>query len=69
MQRRRSSWTPSLMSRPRELVFFCDRDLGRQFPTLLADAGIQVERHDVHFGPRPPMQSGWRRSEAEVGWP
>jgi hypothetical protein len=39
------------MSEPRELVFFADRDLGRQFPALLLAAGVRTERHDDHFGP------------------
>lgn len=39
------------MSEPRELVFFADRDLGRQFPTLLIQAGVRIERHDDHFKP------------------
>jgi len=39
------------MSEPRELVFFSDRDLGYQFPTLLIAAGVRIERHDDHFKP------------------
>jgi hypothetical protein len=42
------------MSGPRELVFFSDRDLGRQFPALLRAAGVQIERHDDHFQPDTP---------------
>lgn len=30
-------------------VFFTDRDLGKQFPALLRNAGISVERHADHF--------------------
>lgn len=30
-------------------VFFTDRDLGKQFPALLRNAGISVERHSDHF--------------------
>jgi excisionase family DNA binding protein len=55
------------MSGPRELVFFCDRDLGRQFPTLLAEAGIQVERHDVHFGPTT-SDADWLAEIGRRGW-
>ncbi len=29
--------------------FFTDRNLGRQFPRILAAAGIKVHRHDDHF--------------------
>lgn len=35
-------------------VFFTDRDLGRQFPAVLAAAGIAVERHDDLFPPTCP---------------
>ena len=33
------------------LVYFTDRDLGKQFPTILASAGITVERHHELFQP------------------
>lgn len=32
-------------------VYFTDRDLGKQFPGILADAGIAVERHGDLFAP------------------
>ncbi|MBK6471142.1 MAG: hypothetical protein IPF94_10470 [Betaproteobacteria bacterium] len=32
-------------------VFFTDRDLGKQFPRILAEAGIVVERHGDLFQP------------------
>lgn len=32
-------------------VYFTDRDLGKQFPALLADAGLRVERHVDLFTP------------------
>lgn len=32
-------------------VYFTDRDLGKQFPRILADAGIAVERHADLFPP------------------
>ena len=32
-------------------VYFTDRDLGKQFPRILADAGIAVERHGDLFEP------------------
>ena len=32
-------------------VYFTDRDLGKQFPRILADAGIEVERHGDLFQP------------------
>jgi len=37
------------MNAPREYVFFTDRDLGKQFPDILKDAGVHVERHSEHF--------------------
>lgn len=33
------------------VVFFTDRDLGLQFPAILRDAGLSVERHTDHFPP------------------
>ncbi len=30
-------------------VFFTDRDLGKRFPAILVDAGLQVERHHDLF--------------------
>ena len=39
-------------------VYFTDRDLGKQFPQILAEAGIAVERHaDL-------VPTGWQRR----GW-
>jgi hypothetical protein len=32
-------------------VWFTDRDLGKQFPRILAEAGLQVERHGDLFEP------------------
>jgi hypothetical protein len=32
-------------------VYFTDRDLGKQFPRLLAEAGVAVERHGDLFQP------------------
>ena len=32
-------------------VYFTDRDLGKQFPRILAAAGIAVERHGELFRP------------------
>lgn len=31
------------------VVYFTDRDLGLQFPKILQDAGLAVERHRDHF--------------------
>lgn len=35
-------------------VYFTDRDLGKQFPTILAGAGLHVERHHELFPPDGP---------------
>ena len=35
-------------------VYFTDRDLGKQFPRLLAEAGLAVERHGDLFPPDGP---------------
>lgn len=35
-------------------TYFTDRDLGKQFPAALRDAGISVERHDDHFKQSTP---------------
>lgn len=51
------------MSELRDLVFFADRDLGRQFPALLLAGGVKVERHDDHFRPDTPD----REWIAEIG--
>ncbi len=32
-------------------VYFIDRDLGKQFPRILAEAGIAIERHGDLFQP------------------
>ena len=32
-------------------IYFTDRDLGKQFPRILANAGISVERHGDLFPP------------------
>lgn len=32
-------------------IWFTDRDLGKQFPAILADAGLTVERHGDLFAP------------------
>lgn len=35
-------------------TFFTDRDLGKQFPQILRDAGLTVERHMDHFAHDAP---------------
>jgi hypothetical protein len=55
------------MNEPRELVFFTDRDLGRQFPETLRAAGVRVERHDDHFGPET-LDEEWIGEIGRRGW-
>lgn len=52
---------------PREPVFFTDRDLGKQFPNLLRDSGLHVERHADHFAPDCP-DAEWLESVGKRGW-
>jgi hypothetical protein len=49
------------------LVFFTDRDLGKQFPAILAAAGLNVERHDDHFAPDTPDEE-WLEAVGRRGW-
>lgn len=49
------------------VVFFTDRDLGLQFPAILRDAGLRVERHADHFAPDCPDDE-WLRDVASHGW-
>lgn len=49
------------------LVFFTDRDLGRQFPAILTAAGLTVERHDAHFAPTTPDEE-WLAAIGKWGW-
>jgi PIN like domain len=55
------------MNEPRELIFFTDRDLGRQFPAILRAAGVRLERHDDHFGPDTPDEE-WIGEIGRRGW-
>lgn len=49
------------------LVFFTDRDLGKQVPTVLQKAGLTVERFDDHFAPITP-DIEWLRKVGQNGW-
>ena len=40
----------SPMNGPREFIFFTDRDLGRQFPSILREAGVRVEGDQIFSG-------------------
>ncbi len=48
-------------------VFFTDRDLGKQFPARLREAGLQVERHADHFLPSTPDEE-WLPEVGRRGW-
>lgn len=48
-------------------IFFTDRDLGLQFPTILANAGIRVERHRDHFRHDAPDEE-WLARVGKRGW-
>jgi len=48
-------------------VFFTDRDLGKQFPARLREAGLTVERHADHFLPNAPDEV-WLPEVGRRGW-
>lgn len=48
-------------------VFFTDRDLGKQFPAILREAGLHVETHADHFSPSTPDEE-WLAAAAKHGW-
>lgn len=49
------------------MIFFADRSLGKQFPTILEAAGLRVERHDEHFRQDAPDEA-WLRKVGQKGW-
>jgi hypothetical protein len=55
------------MNGQREPVFFTDRDLGRQFPAALRQAGLQIEQHDNYFGP-DTLDEEWIGEIGRRGW-
>lgn len=48
-------------------VFFTDRDLGKQFPGILREAGLTFERHADHFAQDCP-DPDWLREIGSLGW-
>jgi hypothetical protein len=48
------------------VVWFTDRDLGKQFPRILAEAGLNVERHADLFAPTGSDEE-WLRHCGENG--
>jgi hypothetical protein len=49
------------------VVYFTDRDLGLQFPKILQDAGLTVERHRNHFAPDAADEQ-WLAFVGRKGW-
>ena len=49
------------------IVFFTDRNLGKQFPRILLEAGISVERHIDHF-PDDAKDEVWLAEIGRRGW-
>jgi hypothetical protein len=48
-------------------TYFTDRDLGKQFPEILREAGLRVERHADHFRHDTPDEA-WLREIGKKGW-
>jgi hypothetical protein len=49
------------------VVYFTDRDLGKRFPAILQQAGLEVQKHQDHFLPNAADQD-WLRMVGERGW-
>ena len=49
------------------VVFFTDRDLGLQFPEILRDSGLRIERHADHF-PHDCADDAWLAEVAAREW-
>jgi hypothetical protein len=49
------------------LVYFTDRDLGKQFGEILKLAGLTVEKHGDHFAPDTPDEV-WLAEVGKRGW-
>lgn len=48
-------------------TYFCDRNLGRQFPRILTEGGLSVVRHDDQFGVTTPDPE-WIQAVAKRQW-
>ena len=48
-------------------VYFTDRDLGKQFPNILRNAGLKVEAHASHFVHDAPDEE-WLAEISARGW-
>lgn len=49
------------------VVFFTDRNLGKRFPAILAEAGLKVEPHQDHFT-HDCTDEAWLRAVGERRW-
>ena len=49
------------------VTFFTDRDLGKQLPRQLREAGLAVEAHHDHFAPKTPDEE-WLLAAGARGW-
>ncbi|HXI11562.1 MAG TPA: hypothetical protein VNM92_02815 [Thermoanaerobaculia bacterium] len=49
------------------VVYFTDRDLGLQFPSILENAGLPVVRHREHF-PADAADDQWLAFVGRKGW-
>lgn len=52
---------------PDTLVFFTDRDLGKRFPSILSNAGLNVRRHAELF-PHDCPDETWLEHVGSQGW-
>ena len=49
------------------IVFFTDRDLGKQFPNLLLQAGLTIKKHADHFADIAKDEE-WLTEVGRRGW-
>jgi hypothetical protein len=50
-----------------DIIFFTDRDLGKNFPNILKEAGIPVEKHSDHFADNAKDEE-WLTVIGKRGW-
>ena len=55
------------MSERHKYTFFTDRNLGKQFPNILKENGIAVERHFDHFADNATDEE-WLSEIGKRGW-
>jgi hypothetical protein len=49
------------------VIFFTDRNLGHRFPSILREAGLNVEHHDKHFDENTSDEE-WLEVVGARGW-